>query len=92
MKQRERLKRLEEKHSIVGLEDGRNRLLDFLIGLSDRLTADEDATTASPAIIAALAIRDGHMVSPSVLQRAEAFSADPGPVGKLFKGILEGVA
>jgi len=91
VKQMERLKRLEENHSIAGLEAGRHRFRDFLIELSDRLTGDEDATTASPAIIAALGIRDGQMATPSTLWQTETLSADPGPAGKLFKGIHEGV-
>jgi hypothetical protein len=43
-------------------------------------------------MLAAMMLRDGGRASPAVLQRAEAFAAQPGPVGKLFTGLLEGPA
>ena len=48
----------------------------------------EDIATASPAMVAALVLREGRMASPTILRRAETFATKPGPVGKLFDGLL----
>jgi hypothetical protein len=87
-----RLRRLEERRTASTGTDGKRRLGEFLDRMGERLTSTEDAATASPAMIAALALREGRLASPAIPQRAEALAAYPGPVGKLFEGMLGGLA
>jgi hypothetical protein len=92
MKQENRLRRLEDRRTTLTGSDGARRLGEFLDRLADRLTGTDDAAGASPAVIAALVLREGRLASPAILQRAEALAPYPGPVGKLFEGILGGSA
>jgi hypothetical protein len=92
MTQKNRLRRLEERRTVSASTDGVQRLGEFLDGIADWLTGTEDAATASPAMIAALVLREGRLASPAILQRADVLAANPGPVGKLFEGILGGLA
>ena len=92
MKQENRLRRLEARTATTATSNAGEMLGDFLTGIADRLTGSEDVATASPAMVAALALREGQSASPAVLERVKALAACPGPVGKLFGGILKSIA
>ena len=92
MKLQSRLTRLEDRRQASTGSDGHKRLVELLDGIADRMTGTEDAANASPAMIAGMVLREGRLASPAILQRAEALAAQPGPVGKLFTGILGGMA
>lgn len=92
MKQENRLRRLEDRRTASTGTDGARRLCELLEELACRLTGSEDSARASPAVVAALVLREGRLATQSVLQRAETLAACPGPVGKLFDGIVGGLA